>query len=203
MPNLEFDLDGEHSRVAYKLLAGVITPRPIAWITTSNEDGSVNLAPFSFFNVFGTRPPILGFAPGDKEPGVPKDTARNIRRTGEFVVHMVREDQADLMNESSAELDYSDSEADKLGLALAPCQRVETPRLAAASVALECTEHGTLEIGQNRLVLGRIHIVHTAEGVLDPETFLVQREHYSPIGRMEVPAGYCRTTDHFVLERPD
>ena len=95
---MEFDLTGEHSRYAYKLLAGLVTPRPIAWVTTLNEDGSVNAAPFSFFNVLGTKPPILGFAPGDKEPGIPKDTARNIRRTGEFVVNLVDEACAERMN---------------------------------------------------------------------------------------------------------
>ncbi|NRB77011.1 MAG: flavin reductase, partial [Verrucomicrobiales bacterium] len=86
---MEFDLTGEHSRYAYKLIAGLVTPRPIAWVTTEDEDGRVNAAPFSFFNVFGSRPPVLAFAPGDKEPGIPKDTARNIRRSGEFVVNLV------------------------------------------------------------------------------------------------------------------
>ena len=104
---MEFDLTGEHSRYAYKLLAGLVTPRPIAWVTTADEDGKVNAAPFSFFNVFGSRPNVLAFSPGEKEQRIPKDTARNIRRTGEFVVNLVDEACAEAMNQTAAVLDLS------------------------------------------------------------------------------------------------
>lgn len=200
---MEFDLTGEHQRFAYKLLAGLVTPRPIAWVTTLDEDGSVNAAPYSFFNVFGTRPPILGFAPGDKEPGIPKDTARNIRRSGEFVVNLVDEASAEVMNQSSEELDYGVSEVEKFALETSPSTSVGPPRLTAAPVALECREWSTLEIGQNRLVIGLIDRIHTQDGVLDPETLLVNPDQFSPIGRMEVPSGYCRTEDRFQMKRPD
>ena len=82
---MEFDLQGDDAKSAYKLLAGLVTPRPIAWVTTQDDEGRVNAAPFSFFNVFGTRPPIVAFAPGDKAPGIPKDTAKNIRAGGELL----------------------------------------------------------------------------------------------------------------------
>lgn len=117
---MEFDLTGEHARHAYKLLAGLVTPRPIAWVTTQDAEGRANAAPFSFFNLFGTRPPILGFAPGDKEPGIPKDTARNIRQTGEFVVNLVDEATAEAMNLTSAELPHGESEFEHAGLTAAP-----------------------------------------------------------------------------------
>ena len=103
---MEFDLQGEHAKSAYKLLASLVTPRPIAWITTQDADGNVNAAPFSFFNVFGTRPPIVAFAPGDKSPGVPKDTAKNIRSNQEFVVNLVDEAVAEAMNATAAELPF-------------------------------------------------------------------------------------------------
>lgn len=200
---MEFDLTGEHRRYAYKLLAGLVTPRPIAWVTTQDENGIVNAAPFSFFNVFGTRPPILGFAPGDKEPGVPKDTARNIRRTGEFVVNLVDEASADLMNQSSQELAHGVSEVERLGLGTIPSTGIAPPRLAISPVALECREWSTLEIGQNRLVIGLIDRIHTRDGVIDPDSLLVNPAAYAPIGRMEVPSGYCRTNDRFEMPRPD
>ena len=199
---MEFDLNGEHQRYAYKLLAGLITPRPIAWVTTLDEDGTVNAAPYSFFNVFGTRPPILGFAPGDKDPGTPKDTARNIRRTGEFVVNL-DEACAEAMNQSSQELAYGVSEVDLLKLETTPSTAIAPPRLTMAPVALECREWSTLEIGQNRLVIGLIDRVHTKDGVLDPETLLVNADQFAPIGRMEVPSGYCRTDERFQMKRPD
>ncbi|MEM7601809.1 MAG: flavin reductase family protein, partial [Verrucomicrobiota bacterium] len=196
---MEFDLNGEHKRNAYKLLAGLVTPRPIAWVTTQNENGIVNAAPFSFFNVFGTRPPMLGFAPGDKDPGIPKDTARNIRRTREFVVNLVDEASAEVMNQSSRELDHEVSETELLKLETTPSSSISPPRLTQAPVALECREWSTLEVGENRLVIGLIDRIHTRKGVIDPETLLVDPDAFSPIGRMEVPSGYCRTEDRFQM----
>lgn len=200
---MEFDLLGADARYAYRLLAGLVTPRPIAWVTTEDEQGRVNAAPFSFFNVLGTRPPILGFAPDDKQPGIPKDTARNIRQSGEFAVNLVDEANARIMNATSAEWEFGVSEITLLGLDTLPSTNVAPPRIASAPVALECREWSTMEIGQNRLVIGLIERVYTREGVLDPETLLVQPEFFAPIGRMEVPSGYCRTKDRFEMARPD
>ncbi len=200
---MEFDLTGEHSRYAYKLLAGLVTPRPIAWVTTLNEGGSVNAAPFSFFNVLGTRPPILGFAPGDKDPGIPKDTARNIRRSGEFVVNLVDEACAERMNITSSEVAADVSEIELAELKTEASVSIAVPRIAEAPVALECREWSTLEIGRNRLIIGLIDRVFTREGILDPETLLVNPEAFAPIGRMEVPSGYCRTEDRFQMARPE
>ena len=200
---MDFDLNGEHSRYAYKLLAGLVTPRPIAWVTTADEDGKVNAAPFSFFNVFGSRPPVLAFAPGDKEPGIPKDTARNIRLTGEFVVNLVDEACAEAMNQTAAELDFGVSEIEMAGLHTTPSSRVKPPRISEAPVALGCREWTTLEIGRNRMVMGLIDRIHTRDGVLDPGTLLVNPDQFAPIGRMEVPSGYCRTEDRFQMPRPE
>ncbi len=200
---MEFDLTGEHARYAYRLLAGLVTPRPIAWVTTQDEEGRVNAAPFSFFNLFGTHPPILGFAPGDREPGIPKDTARNIRRTGQFVVNLVDEACAEAMNLTSAEVAPGVSEVELAGLHTLPSRTVTPPRIAEAPVALECREWSTIEIGQNRLVIGWIDYVHTRDGILDPHSLLVNPETFLPVGRMEVPSGYCRTRDRFQMKRPE
>ncbi len=200
---MEFDLTGGvYLARAYKLLAGLVTPRPIAWVTTHDEEGLVNAAPFSFFNLLGTDPPMLGFAPGDRAVGIPKDTARNIRRTGEFVVNLVDEACAEAMNLTSAELPPGENELVHAGLRTAPSHSVGPPRIAEAPVALECTEWSTLEMGGNRLVIGLIRHAYVREGVLDPETLLVDPAAYAPIGRMEVPAGYCRTRDRFDMPRP-
>lgn len=200
---MEFDLTGEHRSLAYKLLAGLVTPRPIAWVTTRDREGRVNAAPFSFFNVLGTHPPIVGFAPGDREPGIPKDTARNIRQTGEFVVNLVDEANAEAMNLTSAELLEGESEIDYAGLTTVPSRAVGPPRIAEAPVALECREWGTIEIGRNRLIIGLVERVWTRDGVVDPTSLLVNEEAFRPVGRMEVPSGYCRTRDRFQLKRPD
>ena len=199
---MEFDLTGEHAKHSYKLLAGLVTPRPIAWVTTQDDEGRINAAPFSFFNVLGTRPPIVAFAPGDRSPGIPKDTARNIRRSGEFVVNLVDEACAEAMNLTSAELPFGESEIEHAGLSVTASSVVNPPRIAESPVSLECQEWSTLEIGRNRLVIGLVERIHVRDGAISPETLLVNPDVFRPIGRMEVPSGYCRTNDRFDMPRP-
>ncbi|MEM6915598.1 MAG: flavin reductase, partial [Verrucomicrobiota bacterium] len=125
------------------------------------------------------------------------------RETGEFVVNLVDEASASVMNDTSGEFEHEISEVERFHLETLPSVGVTPPRLAAAPVALECREWSTLEIGRNRLVIGLIDRIHTREGVLDPESLLVNPDAFSPIGRMEVPSGYCRTHDRFEMKRPD
>lgn len=200
---MEFDLEGKDAPNAYKLLAGVVTPRPIALITTVDEAGKVNAAPFSFFNVFGTRPPMVVVAPGDRSPGVPKDTARNIRVTREFVVNLVDEAIAEAMVRCAASLPTGENELEHAGLTTTPSVSIAPPRIAEAPVHLECREWSTLEIGENRLVIGIVQRLHTRDGILHPKTLRIQREAYHPIGRMHGADGYTKTRDFFNLERPD
>lgn len=199
---MELDLLGAHAERAYPILAGLVVPRPIAWVTTLNDDGSVNLAPFSFFNVFGDDPPLIVFAPGDRPDGTPKDTARNIRRTGEFVVHLVDEPLAEVMNRSSAPHPAGVSEVEQEGLTVAKSSVVAVPRIAAAPAALECKVHSIQEIGTNRLVLGIVHRVHVRDELIDAEKLRIRQEGYHPIGRMAVPDWYCHTKDLFEMTRP-
>jgi flavin reductase (DIM6/NTAB) family NADH-FMN oxidoreductase RutF len=201
-PAMTFDLFALPPAERYRILASLVTPRPIAWVTTQDAHGSINAAPFSFFNVFGSDPPIVAFAPGNKDRLTPKDTARNIRAQGEFVVHMVDEPLGDKMVATSATLPHGQSELDGLGLTLLPSTKVAVPRIAEAPVALECTEHSTLEIGSNRLIIGIVHFVHVREGILDDKGDL-DLSSYHPLGRMASPDWYTRTSDQFEVPRPD
>src|SRR3954470_10021939 len=135
---MEVDLEGKHASRAYAMLASLITPRPIAWVTTLDEKGAINVAPFSFFNALGTNPPIIGFAPGDRADGTPKDTARNIRLNHEFVVNLVDEATADAMNKTAAEIPYGASELEAAGLTAVASSVVAPPRIGEAPAALEC-----------------------------------------------------------------
>jgi flavin reductase (DIM6/NTAB) family NADH-FMN oxidoreductase RutF len=200
---MELDLAGEHSGRAYPLLASLVTPRPIALVTTLGPDGVVNAAPFSFFNVFGAEPPYCAFAPSDRDDGSPKDTARNIRLNHEFVVNLVDETIAEAMNRCAASLPYGVSELASAGLTPAPSSVVKVPRLAEAPASLECTEHSTLHIGDNRLVIGLIHRLHAREGLIDPGTLRVNLDQLHTIGRLASPHWYCRTRDRFELIRPE
>ncbi len=199
---MEFDFEGKDLPQAYKLLSGLVMPRPIAWVTTVNEEGKVNAAPFSFFNVFGSRPPIVAFAPGDRSPGIPKDTARNLRRTGCFVVNLANESLAEAMVACAASLPPGESELDHVGLTTRPSVTIDAPRIAEAPVSMECTEWSTLEIGRNRLVIGVVKRLHVQDGILDPESLHVTLDAYLPVGRMHGPDGYTRTRDFFTIERP-
>lgn len=199
---MELDLAGPHRDDAYRILSGLVTPRPIALTTTLDPDGRVNAAPFSFFNVLGDSPPIVGFCPGDREPGVPKDTARNIRLTHEFVVNLVDEAIMEQMNLCAATLPPGENELVHAGLTPLPSSVVKPPRIAEAPVSLECRSHSIIEIGDNRLIIGEVLRVHVRDGIFDPETWLVNPGTYQPIGRMQAPNWYCRTTEMFEMKRP-
>src|SRR5271170_7918499 len=125
--HMNMPLEGEFADRAYPLLASLVTPRPIALVTTLSPEGRVNAAPFSFFNLLGSDPPILGFAPGDRPDGTPKDTALNIRATHEFVVNLVDEAIAEAMNQCAASLPYGESELDRAGLTAASSSLVKPP----------------------------------------------------------------------------
>ena len=200
---MELDLEGQHADRAYPILASLVTPRPIAWVTTLSPDGVVNLAPFSFFNVLGTEPPIVGFCPGDRADGTPKDTARNIRLTHEFVVNLVDEALAEAMNRTAASLPYGTSELTDSGLTTQASSSVRPPRIAESPASLECQEWGTLQIGDNRLIIGLVKRVHVRDELFDSTTLRIRTESLNVIGRMASPYWYCRTRDRFEMRRPD
>src|SRR6516165_12690388 len=125
---MELNLEKEFADRAYPLLASLVTPRPIALVTSINAAGRVNAAPFSFFNLLGANPPICAFAPGDRDDGTPKDTALNIRAMHEFVVNLVDEGIAEGMNQCAAALPYGESELQHAGLTAAPSSVVKPPR---------------------------------------------------------------------------
>ncbi len=199
---MELDLENQHADRAYAVLSSLVTPRPIAWVTTISPDGAVNAAPYSFFNVLGANPPIVGFCPGDREDGVPKDTARNVRSTHEFVVNLVDSDLADAMNKTAASLPYGVNEVEAAGLTTLASSVVRPPRIAEAPASLECVEWGTLQIGGNRLIIGIVKRVHVRDEMFDAETLRVRPENYHPLGRMASPSWYCRTDDRFEMPRP-
>ncbi len=199
---MELDLEGKHADRAYAVLSSLVTPRPIAWVTTLGPDGVVNAAPFSFFNVLGADPPIVGFCPGDRDDGTPKDTALNIRLAHEFVVNLVDESVAEAMNLTAASLPNGESEITSAGLKTSPSSVVAPPRIAEAPASLECKEWGTLQIGNNRLIIGLVKRVHIRDDLFDEASMRVQMERYRVVGRMAGPNWYCHTGDLFEMKRP-
>lgn len=199
---MELDLEKEYKDRAYLILASLVTPRPIALVTSLSADGKVNAAPFSFFNLMGAEPPICAFAPGDREDGTPKDTPRNIRATHEFVVNLVDEGIAEAMNKCAASLPYGENELSHAGLTAAPSTIVKPPRIVEAPASLECVEWGTLQIESNRMVIGIIKRVHLRDELFDVAARRVNSDKLHLIGRMASPHWYCRTRDRFEMIRP-
>ena len=147
----DFALLGKEQR--YKLLIGIVVPRPIALVTTIDEHGRVNAAPFSFFNVFSDDPPQIILGLQHKKPGSPKDTTRNLSRAREFVVNMVDEPLAEAMNLCAIGFPPEVSEIEALGLPVEPGIKVAVPRLASAPFALECRKSVSLAFTESREIL--------------------------------------------------
>jgi flavin reductase (DIM6/NTAB) family NADH-FMN oxidoreductase RutF len=179
---MDLDLEGELKDRAYGILASLVTPRPIALVTTLCPEGKINAAPFSFFNLLGAEPPILAIAPGDRNDGSPKDTARNIRSTHEFVVNLVDEPIAEAMNLCAASIPYGENELEHAGLSSAASKVVKPPRILESPASLECVEWGTLQIGENRVIIGLIRHLHLRDELFDPVNKRVVTERYESSG---------------------
>ncbi len=197
---MNFDLENAPAGQAYKLLVGLVAPRPIALITSMDENGRLNAAPFSAYNYLCTDPPIVGVGVTNR-PGhqfVPKDTARNIRRTGEFVVNVVTEDIAERMNICATDFPPEMSEVELAGFTTAPSRVVKPPRLADAHAALECREYTTMEIGRSRIILGQVVAIYVEERFVDPAGPYIKADELHAIGRMNGLGNYVRTRDAFM-----
>ncbi|MBV9190640.1 MAG: flavin reductase family protein [Betaproteobacteria bacterium] len=196
---MDLDLAKISAHETYKLLIGLVIPRPIAWISTRSENGVANCAPFSFFNVFSEDPPLCVIGINPRSDGAMKHTLKNIRRTREFVVNLVDEATANAMHVSSEEFPEDVSEFEKTGLTTAPAITVQHPRIAEAAACLECKVERILEIsGTRELVLGQIKLVHAREGIIDPQTKRISEKLYRPVGRLFANR-YCTTRQRFDL----
>ena len=198
---MHFALQDLKATDRYKLIAGLVVPRPIALVTTLGRNGKHNAAPYSFFNAFSEDPPLIVLGVGANVRGEDKDTGVNVREGGEFVVNLVDEPLAEAMNICAFDFPPDVSEVDVAGLELQPSEVVAPSRLKATPVSMECVHYQTLHPGQKRyLVIGEIKVIHVADDVIDPENLRVDRDRYAPIGRL-FGGGYCRTHDRFEIKR--
>lgn len=198
-----FDFATTTNENAYKLLVATIGPRPVAWVTTQDLDGTLNAAPFSFFNAMSGNPPVVAIGIGGRAPGDVKDTGGNIRRTGQFVVNLVSYTLARQMNITAIDFPAHVDEIAEAGLTTAPSVRVNPPRIAEAPVSLECERLVIVEVGVDRaVVLGKVVAVHVQdEFVLDKERCYIDTPRLDLVGRMHGSGWYARTTDRFEMPR--
>ncbi|CAN0172850.1 unnamed protein product [Phaeothamnion confervicola] len=196
---MDIELARLSPELRYKLLVGLVVPRPIAFVSTYNANGVANCAPFSFFNVISHVPPLVIISFGTRDSGHSKDTLRNILRTKEFVVNLVDEATANGMHIASGEFSEEESEFDKAGFTPAPALKVAHPRIAESPASFECILRDQKELEPGRVFLfGEIIMLHSAEGIIDPATHRINESAYKPVGRLWGNK-YCTTRQRFTL----
>ena len=200
-------MDRLTSMQKYWLITGSVGPRPIALVTSLDERGRCNAAPYSAFNYVSEDPPlfVIGFDRHGEEshrPGELKDTLKNIVDRGEFVVNMVDESIAERMVLCATDYPADVSEVEAIGFDLAPSVIVRPPRIAEAPIAWECRLFRILDLSKNRsIVVGEIVAMNFREDLLDLDRLRVHVDRYTPLGRLGGP-NYARTTDRFQLRVP-
>lgn len=188
----------------YKLLVSTVMPRPIALVSTLSANGTVNAAPFSFFNVFSNAPPLLvlgieGNKRGDGHPH--KDTAGNIRRSGEFVVNLVSHAMVEPMIVCAIDFPDGESEVAAAGLTTLPSKQIAVPRIAESPVSFECRLYSHMDLPFDRtIVTGEILHLHVQDDAID-EKLHVDADALDLVGRMHGAGWYTRTRDRFEAPR--
>jgi flavin reductase (DIM6/NTAB) family NADH-FMN oxidoreductase RutF len=195
-----FDLVDTEGRDSYKLLSGLIVPRPIGWIGTKRRNGSFNLAPFSFFNVVSTSPPTVLFS-GSSHSDRPKDSVSFAEESGEFTVNIVSEDVALAMSVTSGTFGPEDDEFEIAGLTPVPGKVVDAPMVAESPANLECRVTEVLNVGEGntRIVIGRVVALHIDDSVLDGTR--INPRQLRAVGRMSGNT-YITTDQLFEMVRP-
>jgi len=200
-----YDLEQLGPREAYTLITRVIAPRPIAFVSTISADGVGNLAPFSYFMMGGANPASCIFCPINSRDGLLKDTLRNVRETGEYVINICVRAMAEAVNKTSYAYPYGVDEFDKVGLTRVASERVKPPRVGESPIQLECRLHQIVEHGSGALasnyIVGEIVLVHVAESLLTndwPDNTKIQ--HIARLGE----EWYAHITPEclFALPRP-
>ncbi|MCB0209001.1 MAG: flavin reductase family protein [Anaerolineae bacterium] len=188
-------------RDSYRLLISAVIPRPIAWVSTVGSDGTLNLAPYSFFNAVSGDPPVVMFSIGQRE-GRPKDTLRNIQETGEFVVNLPDRLLAETMVKTAGEWNYEVDEFEVAGIETMPSLGVRPPRVASAPIAMEAKSMQIIPIegSLNTLVLGRVVRFHIQESLLLPKG-TIDAKLFNPVARLG-SADYATLGEILTILRP-
>jgi flavin reductase (DIM6/NTAB) family NADH-FMN oxidoreductase RutF len=192
---VEVDLRTLHPRHAHDLLTGSIIPRPIAWVTTLNREGALNIAPFSFFTGVAWNPPAIAFSVVNRDDGTRKDTVLNIEATGEFVVHIVSADLLTQMECSAKPIPAGEDLNYIQGIHTVPSAAVKPPRIAEARIAMECRLDRIVTIGEGagagNLIIGRVLLYH-ADPALIRDGREVDSAKLDALGRLSGNR-YCLT----------
>ena len=180
---MEFFVDKTDGDTLFKLVLGLVVPRPIGWVSTVSKEGIFNIAPFSFFNAVNDEPPVLMISVSDRDDGTPKDTVRNVLDTGEFVVNLVTEDLFEKMLITGEEFPPEVDEFERAGLTPEPSKLVKAPRIKEAKVSFECRLFKHEKVYDMHLILGKALLINVEDGILDGE-YRVDYGKYRVVGRL-------------------
>jgi flavin reductase (DIM6/NTAB) family NADH-FMN oxidoreductase RutF len=198
---MDIDISALPTREAHDLLSSAIIPRPIAWVSTVNDRGAVNLAPFSFFTGVTWNPPTLCFSVVNRPDGSRKDTIRNIEETGTFTVNVVSEDLTERMVMTSRTLPPDADEAAEAGIALEPSITVQVPRVSDSKISFECLLDRIVTVGAGpnagNLVIGSIKRMHVSDELLGPGS-VVDWKKLRVVGRLS-GSNFCRVRSAFEI----
>jgi flavin reductase (DIM6/NTAB) family NADH-FMN oxidoreductase RutF len=198
--HLHFDFSALGERDRYKLLIGTVIPRPIAFVTTIDENGVPNAAPYSFFNCLSADPAIVAIGVENRGDMSFKDTGRNVRMTEEFTVNIVDDAMLEAMNVCAVPFPPEVDDLSMAGLTAVPGTHVRCPRIAEAPASLECRRYVTLSVGKSReIILGEVLGVFIRDGLVDPVSKHVDQHGMDAIGRLG-GHGYSRIRDQFDLK---
>ncbi len=192
-------------RENYKLLTGSIIPRPVAFVTTLSEEGTINGAPFSYFNIVTADPPMISISVQRKN-GHPKDTTRNVVHQKEFVVHITDEMNVDKINQTAESLPPSESEIEKAGLTVVPSEIIQVPGVKDAKFRMECVLEVAYPLGGTEnapacdLIIGRVVRFHVADSLIDHGR--IDANELKPVSRL-AGNNYSKLGQLFSLERPE
>ncbi|KTS84009.1 flavin reductase domain-containing protein [Microbacterium testaceum] len=192
------DVDALTPYERYKLMASLVVPRPIAWVTTLGPTGIPNAAPFSMFAMVGEDPPLLMVSIDRLPDGARKDTAVNIDATGEFVVHLVDRPLVESMDATSVRHPPEVDELAERGIVTVPAASVRPPVIAEAPVALECELWSRMDIPSREIYFGRVRRLRTRPGLVDRKRMRVRLADYAPVARFGA-SFYTTTRERFTL----
>jgi len=200
---MRFDMATLTGAERYKLMAGCIVPRPIAWVSTLSADGVGNVAPYSFFNMMGASPPLVVLGTMRQEDGRLKDTAANILETREFVVHLVSETALAAVNTTCIDAPPEVDEAVLAGLSMRPSQAVAPPTIAGAPASFECRLFDFLDAQPETVMLiGEVVAMEIADTFIDADRLRPDPYAMQLIGRVTGPGSYTRINADLKAERP-
>jgi flavin reductase (DIM6/NTAB) family NADH-FMN oxidoreductase RutF len=195
---MEFAIADTSVRALHRLMTSLVVPRPIAFVTTRNEDGSINSAPFSFFNGMCADPPTIAIGTGYRGDYERKDTSHNIIREKEFVVNMVDEALVEQMNICAVDFDPGIEEHVEANLSFSPSKSVKPPRIATAPAAMECVLFQSVTIAPGREIhIGTVKHIYIRDDLIEADTGRLDADKLGLVGRLHGPGWYARTEDRF------